>query len=158
MKGDLLPYLTQKASLDPVSFRALSLSPNFSVLFFVPFTSLQADYFFSPWDGENSHCLFRYYTPLQTKIPEKRTQISLPEASTTLGMITARPKPIAEDRTHSSASARPGAHSGFNGCTRPSLQEMFCSIMKRVMDHVSKEETLGKYSVWSFCVDTQLLP
>lgn len=136
------------------AFRALfSLLLLTSPLFCVTFISFQAD-FFSPWDGKSSHCLFWYYTSLQTKIPEKRTQVSSPGASTKLGTITARHKPITEARSHWSASARRGALSGFNGytgkLTRPILQEMLCSIMKRVMDHFSKEETLGKHEIWSF--------
>lgn len=153
MKGDLLPYLTQKTSLDPgVHIKLLGLflsSPNFSlILCYFHFFSSR---FFPPWDGKSSHCLFWYYTSLQTKIPEKRTQVSSPGASTKLGTITARHKPITEARSHGSASARRGALSGFNGhtgkLTRPILQEMLCSIMKRVMDRFSKEETLGKHEI-----------
>lgn len=54
---------------------------------------------FFPWDGKNGHCFFQYYTSLETKIPEKRAQMSSPVASIEfLGMIMARLKPITKAR------------------------------------------------------------
>lgn len=157
MKGDLLPYLTQKTSLDPgVHIKLLGLflssSPNFFlILCYFHFFSSR---FFSPmgWQKQSLSLLVLYLFTDQD--PWERTQVSSPGASTKLGTITARHKPITEARSHGSASARGGALSGFNGytgkLTRPILQELLCSIMKRVMDHFSKEETLGKHEIWSF--------